>query len=134
MASSTYSAEFSALCTATEEAMNICYCLQCLGVNIPADGTCPTKVFGDNLSVIQSASNPGHDLNKKHVAISCHVVREAVAAGIIEPYWIQSENNMSDVMTKQLPWGPFTRHMKYIYWKPNWHLRTHNALGSDSNR
>ena len=97
--------------------MNICYCLQCLGVNIPADGTCPTKVFGDNLSVIQSASNPDHDLNKKHVVISFHGVREVIAVGIIEPYWIKSENNMSDIMTKQLPWGLFTQHMKYIYWK-----------------
>ena len=88
--------------------MNICYCLRCLGVNIPADGSCPTKIFGDNLSVIQSAANPGHDLNKKHVAISFHVVREAVAAGIIEPYWIKSENNMSDIMTKQIPCGPFS--------------------------
>ena len=113
--------------------MNICYCLRCLGVNILSNQTCPTKVFGNNFSVIQSVSNPGHDLNKKHVAISFHVVREAVAAGIIEPYWIQSENNMSDILTKQLPHGPFSRHMKYIYWKPDWHLRKHNALGQDSN-
>ena len=113
--------------------MNIHYCLRYLGVNIPVDSTCPNKLFGDNLSVIQSAVNPGHNLNKKHVAISFHVVCEAVAAGIIEPYWIKSENNMSDIMTKQIPCGPFSQHMKYIYWKPNWHLRKHNALGRDSN-
>ena len=88
--------------------MNICYCLRCLGVNIPADGSCPTKIFGDNLSVFQSAANPDHDLNKKHVAISFHVVHEAVAAGIIEPYWIKSENNMSDIMTKKIPCGSFS--------------------------
>ena len=74
----------------------------------PADGTCPTKIFGDNLRIIQSAVNPGHNLNKKHVAISFHVVREAVAAGIIEPYWIKGENNMSDIMTKQIPCGLFS--------------------------
>ena len=83
--------------------------------------------------MILSASNPGHGLSQKHVAISFHVVREAIAAGIIEPYWIKSKNNMSDIMTKQLPSGPFLRHTNYIYWKPNWHLRKLNALGWDSN-
>ena len=131
VASSTYSAEFSALRTATEEAMNIRYCLRCLGVNIPADGSCPTKVFGDNLSVILSASNPSHDLSKKHVAISFHVVREAIAAGIIEPYWLKGEYNISDIMTKQIPSGPFNRHTSYIYWKPDWHLRQQNGLNQD---
>ena len=128
VASSTYSAKFSALRTATEEAMNLRYCLRCLGVNIPHDGSCSTKLFGDNLSVILSASNPGHDLSKKHVAISFHVVREAIAAGIVQPYWLKGEYNLSDIMTKQIPSGPFGRHTSYIYWKPDWHLRTQNGL------
>ena len=115
IASSTYAAELSTLRKATEEAISIRYCLRCLGVNIPSDGSCPTKIFGDNLSVILSASNPGHDLSKKHVAISFHVVREAIAAGIIEPYWLRGENNMSDIMTKQIPRDEFLRHLKYVY-------------------
>ena len=78
--------------------------------------------------MILSASNPGHDLSKKHVAISFHVVREAIAAGIIEPYWLRGENNMSDIMTKQIPRDRFLRHLKYLYWNPNWHLRNHNGL------
>jgi len=131
IASSTYAAEFSALRTATEEAISIRYCLRCLGVNIPTNGSCPTKIFGDNLSVILSASNPGHDLSKKHVAISFHVVREAIAARIIEPYWLRGENNMSDIMTKQIPRSEFLRHLKFLYWSPNWHLRTHNDLDEE---
>ena len=86
----------TALRTATEEAMNMRYYLRCLGVNIPFDGSCPTKIFGDNLSVIQSASDPGHDLSKKHVAISFHVVREAIATGIVETYWIKGEQRYND--------------------------------------
>ena len=108
--------------------MNLQYFLRCLGVNIPHDGSCSTKLFGDNLSVILSASNPGHDLSKKHVAISFHVVREAIAAGIVQPYWLKGEYNLSDIMTKQIPSGPFGRHTSYIYWKPDWHLRTQNGL------
>ena len=86
IASSTYAAEFSALRTATEEAQNLRYMLRCLGCNVPADGSCPTRLFGDNLSVILNSQNPAADISKKHVAISFHVVREAVAAGIIDPY------------------------------------------------
>ena len=58
IASSTHAAEFSALRTATEEAQKICYMLRCLGCNVPSDGSCPTRVFGDNLSVILNANNP----------------------------------------------------------------------------
>jgi len=91
--SSTYSAEFSALRTATEEAQSIRYMLRCLGCPIPSDGSCPTNIFGDNLSVILNSQNPAADLSKKHVAISFHVVREAVAAGVVEPYWLKGEYN-----------------------------------------
>ena len=128
MASSTYAAEFCALRTATEEAMSLRYMLRCLGCNVPADYSCATKVFCDNFSVIQNSQNPAADLSKKHVAISYHVVREAVAAGIIEPYWIKSGYNMADILTKQLPKPEFKEHCAHIFWQPDFHLRHHNRL------
>jgi hypothetical protein len=125
IASSTYAAEFSALRTATEEAMNIRYMLRCLGVNI---GTKPTDVFGDNLSVIQNSQNPEADLSKKHVAISFHVVREAIAAGIICPYWLKGKYNLSDIMTKQIPKPEFVKHTDFIFWRPNFHIHDKNRI------
>ena len=86
VATSTYQAEFAALKSATEQAINIRYYLHCLGVYIPNDGSSPTQVLADNFSVIQRASNPQHNLSKKHIALSFHFVHEAIAAGIIEPY------------------------------------------------
>jgi len=133
IASSTYAAEFSALRTATEEAQSLRYMLRCLGCNIPADGSCPTKIFGDNLSVIQNAQNPAADLSKKHVAISFHVVREAIAAGIVEPYWLKGKWNLSDIMTKQIPKSEFRKHCDYIFWRPDFHLRNDNRLDGDYN-
>ena len=65
----TYAAKFMALRTATEEAISLCYILCCLGVPILNDGTAPTRLFGDNLSVIQNARNPQSCLAKKHVAL-----------------------------------------------------------------
>ena len=131
IASSTYAAEFSALRTATEEAIGLRYMLRCLGCNVPTDGSCPTKIFGDNLSVIQNAQNPAADLSKKHVAISFHTVREAVAAGIVEPYWLQGQWNLSDIMTKQIPRTEFMNHCDYIFWRPDFHIRTNNRLGEE---
>ena len=130
IASSTYAAEFSGLCTATEEAQSLRYMLRCLGCNVPADGSCPTRVFGDNLSVIQNEQNPAADLSKKHVAISYHVVREAVAAGIIAPFWLKGKWNLSDIMTKQIPASEFRKHCDYIFWRPDFHLHSNNRLDS----
>ena len=74
--------------------------LRCLRCNVPSDGTFPTLVLGDNLSVIFNAQKPAADLSKKHVSIYFHVAREAVAAGIIVPYWLTGKYNKSNLMTK----------------------------------
>ena len=115
IASSTYAAEFNALCTATEEAIGLRYMLRCLGLNVPADGSCPTKIFSDSFSVVQNCQKPAADLSKEHVAISFHLVREAIAAGIVAPYWLRGEYNISDIMTKQIPRTTFKEHCKYIF-------------------
>ncbi len=128
IASSTYSAEFSALRTATEEAQALRYMLRCLGIPIANDGSQPTLLFGDNFSVIQNACDFEADLKKKHVAISFHTVREAVAAGIVEPIWLKGEWNISDIMTKQISGAEFNGHCDTIFFRPDFHIRTHNNL------
>ena len=57
-------------------------------------------IFGENFSVILNTQNPAADPSKKHVAITFHIVSEAVSAGIIEPYQLKGVINTSDVMTK----------------------------------
>jgi hypothetical protein len=78
-----------AMRTATEEAMSIGFMLRSLGVKV----TKPTKLFGDNMSVINNAALVHQDVKKKHIAISYHLVREAVAAKIIEPIWCNTKEN-----------------------------------------
>lgn len=118
IACSTYAAEFMAIRTATEEAISIRYMLRCLGIPIPADGSCPTHLFGDNLSVIQNATNHEADIKKKHVALSFHFVREAIAAGIISPNWLKGKFNKSDIMTKQIGSVEFLSHCDNMFWCP----------------
>ena len=127
IASSTYAAEFAALRSATEEAISLRYMLRCLGCNVPA-GKHATRLFGDNLGVILNASNPEADLTKKHVAISYNVVREAVAAGIVAPYWLKGQWNPADILTKQIPRPGFRSHCDFLFWRPDFHVRDTNNL------
>ena len=75
---------------ATDAAIAIWYMLCSLGIPVNE----PTKLFGDNLGVIQKASMPEATLQKKHTAISFHRVKECVAAKIIEPHKIDGEDNL----------------------------------------
>ena len=81
--------------------------LRCLGCNIPTDGACPTRIFGDNLSVILNAKSPTADLSKTHVSISFHTVRETISSKNIVAYWSKGIYNLSAIMTKQISRTPF---------------------------
>jgi hypothetical protein len=82
-----------------------------LGIPIPSNGSTLTKVFGDNFSVIHNVSDPDATLKKKHVAISFHVVCEVITTGIIAPFWLKGEFNLSNIMTKQIAAQPFLGHV-----------------------
>ena len=85
---------------------------------IPNDGSSPTRIFGDNLSVIQNAKNPHSCLSKKHVALSFHCVRAGIAAGVTSPFWLKGTFNQSDIMTKQIAAKEFLTHVGNIFWSP----------------
>ena len=99
-----------------------------LGCNVTSDRSCPTPIFDDNLSVILHTQSLATVLSKKHIAISFHIVREAVVAGIIESYWLKGTFNTSDIMTKQIPRPNFKEHVDYIHWCPDFQIKGHNML------
>ncbi|MGH3053743.1 MAG: Ty1/Copia family ribonuclease HI, partial [Gaiellaceae bacterium] len=94
--SSTYGAEFIATRTAVEHLKGVRFSLRMLGISLDE----PCIVFGDNLAVVTNATEPASMLKKKHLGISYHLVREAVAAGIITVYHISSEENPANPLTK----------------------------------
>lgn len=110
IATSTYTAEFVAMRQAVEEAIALRYMLRCLGVPV----TKPTNLYGDNLGSIQSATVPDSEMKKKHVAISYHFVREAIAAKIVNVIKVDTEDNFSDVCTKALG--------RTLFWSLVWRL------------
>ena len=91
VAFSTYVTEVSTMRTSIEEYMSSNYMIRCLGCNISSDISYPTKIFNDNISVILNSQSSSADLSKKHVVISCNVLIGAIAAGIIEYYWLNGK-------------------------------------------
>ena len=84
--------------SAVEKAISLRYMLRCLGIPVPIGK--PTNIYGDNFSVIQSANVPDSEMKKKHIAVSYHYVREAIAARIVNPIWVTTHENFSDICTK----------------------------------
>ena len=84
---------------ATEQILELRTMLRYLG--IPIIG--PSYMFGDNNAVVNSSSIPQSKLHKRHVLLSFHRVREAIAAGIIVFIFIPGSDNPADILRKL--WG-----------------------------
>ena len=71
----TYGSEYVAARTATEQVIDNRLSLRYLGVPVKE-----SFMFGDNESVVNSSNVPTGKLHKRHIALSWHRVREAIAA------------------------------------------------------
>ena len=92
----TYGSELVAAKTSTEQIMDIRQTLRYLGAPIHS------KYFllGDNRSVVTSATLPHSTLIKHHNMLAFHRVRKAMAAKLMDFYWIQSAYNLCDMLSK----------------------------------
>ena len=76
--------------------MDIRQTLRYLGAPIGAKSI----LFGDNRSVVTSATLPHSTLTQRHNILAFHRVREVIAAELMAFYWIQSAYNLSDMLSK----------------------------------
>jgi len=95
----TYGSEFSASRTAIQQIIDLRLTLRYLGVPVHDR----TYMFGDNESVVKSSSMPHSRLHKRHTALSYHLTREAIAAGLVRYYHIPGDINPADILSKH--WG-----------------------------
>ena len=63
----------------------------------------PTYVFGDNKAVLVNSAVHDSVLKKKSNSIAYHFVREGTASDEWRTTYVQSENNIPDMLTK--PFG-----------------------------
>jgi hypothetical protein len=92
--SSTFGSEFVA-----EMIESLRYKLRMFG--IPIDGPC--DIYCDNQSVVSNSTVPESVLQKKHLSICYHRVREAHAREILRMAKIDGKSNLADLFTKILP-------------------------------
>lgn len=96
--SSMFSSEFIVTKCCVEHITALRFKLRMFGV--PIDG--PAKLFCNNKSVVKNSSFLASTLNKKHSSIAYHMVRWAVAEGVIMVGWVDTKWNLADAMTKRL--------------------------------
>jgi hypothetical protein len=105
---STFGSEFVAMKQATEYVRGLRFKLRMMGITVDE----PAYVFGDNQSVLANTSAPASTLKKKSNAIAYHFVREGCAKDEWRTAYINTHDNVADLLTKPLPSGE--KRMKFI--------------------
>jgi hypothetical protein len=95
---SIYASELVAARIATEFILELKFMLRSLGVALGG----PAVMLGDNMLVVLNTFVPSSVLKKKHNEITYYPVREAIAAKISRFAYVNSEENVSDILTKHL--------------------------------
>lgn len=67
----------------------------------------PTVLYGDNQSAIKSIYKLTNTDRLRHVDMRYHFVRDMVKEGTVDIRWIQSKENVADIMTKPCKWQTY---------------------------
>ena len=75
-------------------------------------------MFGDNETVVNTASTPHGMLHKRHNALAHHFAREAIAAGCTRFYHIRGTTNPADVLSEHWDYDSVWEVLRPIlFWK-----------------
>ena len=100
----TFGSEFVAARIATDQIIDLRYTVMYLGVPVRSK----SYMFGDNKSVVDSASTPTSTLSKK----------EAIAAGYIQFNWKDGKSNPADILSKHWEFANIWPLLKpLLFWK-----------------
>ena len=111
--SSSYGSELVAMRVARDLVSALRIKLKCFG--IPIVGPC--SMFCDNMAVVKNTSIPESVLAKKHNAINYHIIREAVAAGIIRIGKEDTDTNIADAFTKLMDFSRKFKLLRPFMWE-----------------
>ena len=124
----TFGSEFVAAGIATDQNIDLRHILMYLGVPIRSK----SYMFGDNKSVVDSASIPRSTLSKKSTLASYFRVREAIAAGYLQFNWKDGTSNPADILSKHWELASIWALLKPLcFWKGDTHELTAKTKGSN---
>jgi hypothetical protein len=92
----TFGSEYIAARTCTKQIINLRNTLRYLGMPVKGE----SFMFGDNESVVNTASTPHAKLTKWHNMLSYHKTREAIAARITCFHHVMGKLNLVDILSK----------------------------------
>lgn len=98
VALSSTEAELMALCQGSCELMWAMNLLDSIGVAVPK----PVMIYGDNQSCISVTVEPRKHKRMKHIEIQHFFVRELIERGRVQLKYLQSGDQVADLMTKGL--------------------------------
>ena len=123
----TFVSEFVTARVATDQIIDLRYTLMYLGVPIRAK----SYMFGDNKSVVDSASMHTSTLSKKSTLASYHRVREAIATGYHQFNWKDGKSNLADILSKLGEYASIWPLLKpLLFWKGDTSELTAKTKGS----
>ena len=124
----TFGSEFMGARIATDQIIDLRYTLMYLGVPVRSN----SYMFGDNKSVVDSASIPTSTLSKKSTLASYHSVREAIAAGYLQFNWKGRNSNPADKLSKHWEFANIWPLLKPpFFWKGDTNELTAKTKESD---
>ncbi len=91
-------AEYLALANCTIDLGWVCMILKDLGIFLGS----PPIIWCDNLSALALASNPVFHARTKHVEVNYHFIREKVTNKDIQLWYISTDDQITDILTKAL--------------------------------
>jgi hypothetical protein len=75
------------------------------------------KLFMDNTSAIDLASDPMHHSKSKHIARRDLFLRELAEKEVVAPVFISTHKNVADALTKPLTKSTFLEHRAKMFGK-----------------
>jgi hypothetical protein len=92
----TFGSDFVAARICVEQAIDFRNTLRYLGVPIRDK----SYMFGDNKSVFDNSMQLHAKFHKRHIMLSFHRVREAIAASIVTFHFLSGDDNPADILGK----------------------------------
>jgi ribonuclease HI len=108
--SSSTEAEYVALNETVREVKFIFQLLETMGIKTKTQA----KIHVDNIGCIFLANNKTSGERTKHIDMTYHFIREQIKNGLVEVKFVRSEENHTDLFTKNLGSEKFNYHSKSI--------------------